>query len=159
MAVVPLLGERRSDSHSVFGPAYGFPRLFSAHSKRHPLRLHDGRYECGFCGEILDIPLVDEPEVTIRAAGGLPNFRSLTLNGKEIHRCEIGSRAHAPDSRLMAPAPVPGILVAGVLHEAGFPRSVILTRLQDPVIMRAMSEPRAFSEAEAIAAYEAVALA
>jgi hypothetical protein len=58
----------------------------------------------------------------------------------------------------MALAPVPGIVAAGVLHEAGFSRSVILARLQDAVIMQAMAERRAFTEAEAIAAYEAVAV-
>ena len=58
----------------------------------------------------------------------------------------------------MAVPPLPGIAAAGVLHDAGFARSVILTRLQDAVIMQAMNEPRAYAEAEAIAAYEAVAL-
>jgi hypothetical protein len=61
------------------------------------------------------------------------------------------------EKTLMAVLP-PGIIPAGVLHEAGFSRAVILVRLQDAVIMLAMSEPRAFTEAEAIAAYEAVAL-
>jgi hypothetical protein len=58
----------------------------------------------------------------------------------------------------MAPLQVPGIVVAAVLYEAGFPRSEILTRLQDPEIMKAMFEPRAYTEAEALAAYNAVAL-
>jgi hypothetical protein len=51
----------------------------------------------------------------------------------------------------------PGIIPAGILHEAGFSRSVILVRLQDTVIMHAMGQPRAFTEAEAVAADEAVA--
>jgi hypothetical protein len=54
------------------------------------MRIHDGRYECAYCGE-LNIPLSNEPQVTIRAAGGEPNFRSLTLNGEELHSCVIGA--------------------------------------------------------------------
>jgi hypothetical protein len=38
-------------------------------------------------------------KVTIRASGGEPNFRSLTLNGEEIHHCEIGAMQHGPFAR------------------------------------------------------------
>jgi hypothetical protein len=60
--------------------------------------------------------------------------------------------------RLMASVRIPGIVAAAVLYEAGFPRSEILSRLQDPATMKAMFEPRAYTGAEALAAYEAVAL-
>lgn len=53
------------------------------------MRLHDGRYECAYCRAILDIPLVDNPTVTMRARSGELNVRVLTFNGREIHRCEI----------------------------------------------------------------------
>jgi hypothetical protein len=62
------------------------------------MRLHDGRYECAHCGEILDIPLVDRPQVVIHAASGKPNMRALTLDGKEIHACEIDENAPAQQS-------------------------------------------------------------
>ena len=57
----------------------------------------------------------------------------------------------------VAPNPVPGIAAASVLYDAGFHRSVIITRLQDAIIMRAMGESRPFTEEEAIAAYDAIA--
>jgi hypothetical protein len=57
----------------------------------------------------------------------------------------------------MAHVPVPGIAAAGVLYEAGFGRAVIVARLQDPNIMAAMAEPRAYTEDEAIAVYDEVA--
>jgi hypothetical protein len=53
---------------------------------------------------------------------------------------------------------VPGITAAAVLFEAGFPRSEILARLQSPEVMKAMFEPRAYTQAEAIAAYAAVSI-
>jgi hypothetical protein len=58
---------------------------------------------------------------------------------------------------LMAAAPVPGIGPASVLYEANFSRSLIIERLQDVAIMMAMGEQRAYTEDEAVAAYEAVA--
>jgi hypothetical protein len=56
------------------------------------LRLHDGRYECAHCGAILDIPLTESPVVTMTARSGAPNVRILKLDGREIHRCEVGAR-------------------------------------------------------------------
>jgi hypothetical protein len=53
------------------------------------MRLHDGRYECAYCGALLDIPLTDDPQVTIRAASGEPNTRALMLAGREIHACVL----------------------------------------------------------------------
>jgi hypothetical protein len=53
------------------------------------MRLNDGRYECVHCGAVLDIPLVGEPKVMIHGASGEPNMRVLSLNGKEIHRCDV----------------------------------------------------------------------
>jgi hypothetical protein len=56
------------------------------------VRLHDGRYECAHCGEYLDIPLTKKPVITMTARSGEPNVRVLSLDGREIHRCEIGAR-------------------------------------------------------------------
>jgi hypothetical protein len=47
------------------------------------------RVGCAHCGAILDIPLTNDPRVAIHAASGKPNIRTLTLDGKEIHACEI----------------------------------------------------------------------
>jgi hypothetical protein len=61
------------------------------------------------------------------------------------------------DLRLTA-LPDPGVSAAGVMYDAGVSHLVILKRLQDPEMMRLLGEPRAFTEAEAIAAYGAVAV-
>ena len=63
------------------------------------MRLHDGRYECAHCGVVLAIPLIDDPQVMIRAAGGQPNTRTLSLDGREIHGCEISDEAIAVSQR------------------------------------------------------------
>jgi hypothetical protein len=56
------------------------------------MRLRDGRYKCALCGAILDLPLVENPTVVIRAASGEPNVRVLRYEGREIHRCAISSK-------------------------------------------------------------------
>jgi hypothetical protein len=53
------------------------------------MRLHDGRYYCALCGELLDVPLLDDPHVIIHAASGRANVRILKLGTEEIHRCEV----------------------------------------------------------------------
>jgi hypothetical protein len=71
-------------------PPTGFLASFP-HLRGKPLRLHDGRYECAHCGTILDIPLAENPLVTMQARSGQPNVRVLKFEGREIHRCEIGA--------------------------------------------------------------------
>jgi hypothetical protein len=87
------LQEHRADSHRAgFLLITGF--LVSSRSRPEKrgksMRLHDGRYECAHCGAVLDIPLMNDPRVMIRAASGQPNVRVLFLDEREIHRCEIG---------------------------------------------------------------------
>jgi hypothetical protein len=53
------------------------------------MRIRDGRYECAYCGAVLEIPLSERPRVVIRAASGKPNVRGLELEGRLIHSCEI----------------------------------------------------------------------
>ena len=54
------------------------------------MRIRDGIYHCAQCGAPLDIPLIEDPRVVIRAASGEPNVRALVLDGKEIHSCVTG---------------------------------------------------------------------
>jgi hypothetical protein len=63
------------------------------------MRLHDGRYQCALCRAILDVPLVDDPQVVVVAASGEPNIRTLVFEGKEIHRCAYGA-VEADDTKL-----------------------------------------------------------
>jgi hypothetical protein len=51
------------------------------------MRLVDGRYECIYCGEILDIAKRAVPVVIIKSGSGKPSMRSLLVDGKEIHAC------------------------------------------------------------------------
>ena len=76
--------------------------------------------------------------------------------GCTVRVSRAGLSGHA---REMAPAVLPCISAASVLYDTGFSRAVIVRRLQDAVIMQAMGERRACTEEEAIAAYEAIALA
>lgn len=56
------------------------------------MRLADGRYECDFCRAVLDLPTQREPQVSIVAASGKPNVRSLSIDEHKIHRCVIGTK-------------------------------------------------------------------
>ena len=56
------------------------------------MRLVDGRYECAHCGAVLDIDADAEPMVVVHAASGRPNMRVITVDGDEVHRCEVNDR-------------------------------------------------------------------
>jgi hypothetical protein len=57
----------------------------------------DGRYECAFCGAILDVPVTVNPRVTIRAATDAPKMRVILIDGEEVHRCEVPAKMLDPD--------------------------------------------------------------
>jgi hypothetical protein len=50
------------------------------------------QYECVLCCAVLDLPIDATPKVTIKAASGKPTWRVLSVDGKEIHRCERPSK-------------------------------------------------------------------
>jgi hypothetical protein len=52
--------------------------------------LANRKYECSLCGALLDVTKDQTPLVTIAAAGGKPNMRTISVDGREIHRCQIG---------------------------------------------------------------------
>jgi hypothetical protein len=58
---------------------------------------NDGRYECAFCGAVLDEPVTVNPRVTIRAATDAPRMRVILIGGKEVHRCEVPAKKIPPD--------------------------------------------------------------
>ena len=60
------------------------------------MRLIDGRYECAYCGAVLDLPSDAEPMVVFHASSGRPNVRVISLDGNEIHRCEVRDRESDP---------------------------------------------------------------
>ena len=53
------------------------------------MRLFDGRYECVLCGVVLDVPVTASPTAVLEARGGRRNVRVLTIDGSELHRCEV----------------------------------------------------------------------
>ena len=55
------------------------------------MRVRDGTYQCSMCGTTLDVVPNVLPQVTIIAAGGKPNIRILTVDGREVHRCDVSS--------------------------------------------------------------------
>jgi hypothetical protein len=66
------------------------------------MRMHDGRYECQQCGEVLDITEDAVPREAMKAASGQLNRRSITLGGGEIHGCAM------PSLRSMEETAAPG---------------------------------------------------
>ena len=54
------------------------------------MRLNNDEYECTLCGLVLDLAKDQRPLVTIAAASGKPNMRTISVDGREIHRCQIG---------------------------------------------------------------------
>jgi hypothetical protein len=53
------------------------------------MQLVDGRYECAHCGALLELDADAEPTIVFHAASGRPNMRVITVDGHEIHRCEV----------------------------------------------------------------------
>jgi hypothetical protein len=43
---------------------------------------------------VLDIESDAEPLVVFHAASGEPNVRVISVEGREMHRCEVDDRAH-----------------------------------------------------------------
>jgi hypothetical protein len=117
------------------------------------MRLRDGRYECARCGAVLDVTVDEEPNVTIHATGGGPNVRVLTLDGREIHRCVIGS-----DERSTRSAIPTGVQLAAIMHDIGMPRERIVRVLQDERFVSLFAGTRALTEIEAVAICDAVEL-
>jgi hypothetical protein len=48
---------------------------------------HDGRYECRYCGTVLDVPAGRELHVTICVRSGRSKERIVTVDGVEVHHC------------------------------------------------------------------------
>ena len=63
------------------------------------MRLVDGRYECAHCGTVLEMAPEAEPRVVFHAASGQPNMRVITVEGREIHRCEVRDHASGDSTR------------------------------------------------------------
>ena len=56
------------------------------------MRLVDGRYECAHCGAVLELEREAEPMVVFHAGSGQPNMRVISVDGHEVHRCEVTDR-------------------------------------------------------------------
>ena len=61
--------------------------------------LHNGQYLCVLCGVAVDVELDERPLVMIKASGGNPNMRVITLGGKELHACPMGTAWRKRDTR------------------------------------------------------------
>jgi len=57
------------------------------------VRLTNGRYVCTLCGAVLEVAEDKVPLAVIKAASGTPNMRTISVDGKEIHRCPIDTDA------------------------------------------------------------------
>jgi hypothetical protein len=58
------------------------------------MRLRGGVYECAECGAAINVARADESRVQIQihqAGGSKQTLRVMTLDGCEIHRCQIAS--------------------------------------------------------------------
>jgi hypothetical protein len=49
----------------------------------------NGKYECTLCGAELDVAADKVPVALIKASSGTPSMRTISVDGKEIHRCPI----------------------------------------------------------------------
>jgi hypothetical protein len=54
-----------------------------------------GQYECPYCGDALDLPPGDRPHVIIHAMCGRCNTRTLYIEDRAIHTCDVGGSVHA----------------------------------------------------------------
>ena len=53
------------------------------------MRRVDGTYQCVLCGAVLDIPFPAAPHAVLEAHAGKRNVRVLSMDGRELHRCEV----------------------------------------------------------------------
>jgi hypothetical protein len=56
-----------------------------------------GENKCSVCGVELDLPLDAKPRTMIAGASGKPNMHVISVDGKEIHRCEVHSQMGQED--------------------------------------------------------------
>jgi hypothetical protein len=62
--------------------------------------LKDGAtVRCAQCGVRLDIPDGVSPRISIEGASGRSNMRVLSIDGQEIHRCTVITRADLASAR------------------------------------------------------------
>jgi hypothetical protein len=52
----------------------------------------DGRDNCSLCGEEIPMPRRRRFRTVIIGVSGKPNVRVVTVEGAEVHRCEIRNR-------------------------------------------------------------------
>jgi hypothetical protein len=55
------------------------------------VRIEGQLKKCVLCDATLDVPDGAEPKSHIEGRSGEPNVRVLTVEGREIHRCEVHS--------------------------------------------------------------------
>lgn len=53
------------------------------------MRQKDGRYACSYCAEVLEIEHDVVPTVLFHATSGQPEVHIITVDGLEVHRCEV----------------------------------------------------------------------
>jgi hypothetical protein len=54
-----------------------------------PVRQKGGKYVCAQCGAALEVTREARPRVEIQQSPDAPMIRVLSIDGREIHRCEI----------------------------------------------------------------------
>jgi hypothetical protein len=55
------------------------------------VEVREGKFFCILCGAELEVSEA-QTVTTIAGASGKPNVRILSVNGEELHRCEMPSR-------------------------------------------------------------------
>jgi hypothetical protein len=55
------------------------------------MRVRNGKHVCALCGADLNIPITTRPKTVIMDGSDRPRVRVLSVNGEEIHRCEMPS--------------------------------------------------------------------
>ena len=55
-----------------------------------PVRRISDRYVCEYCGAWIDAPRDQVPRSVLTGKSGQPSMRVLSVDGREVHRCEVG---------------------------------------------------------------------
>ncbi len=53
------------------------------------MRQKDGRYACSYCAQVLEIEHDVVPTVLFHTTSGQPDVHIVTVDGLEVHRCEV----------------------------------------------------------------------
>ena len=68
------------------------------------MNTRNGENRCTLCGEEFELPEAGKARTTIAGASGKPNVHIISVDGAEVHRCEVQRQMGQDDEEPAAQA-------------------------------------------------------